>query len=240
MLPLAAALLTVVLWASAFVGIRSAGHAFSPGALAFGRLAIGSVILGVLVLVRREPRPPRTMLPAIVLCGVLWFGIYNVALNSAERRLDAGTASMLVNIGPILIALLAGLFLGEGFPRKLLVGCAISFAGVAVIGLASSRQGISTLGTLLCFVAAAGYAGGVVSQKLIVKRVSALQTTWLCCCVGAVVCLPFAPSLFREIPDAQHTSVGWVVYLGVFPTAVAFTTLAPSRSPARRPGALAR
>lgn len=240
LLPLAAALLTIVLWASAFVGIRSAGHAFSPGALAFGRLAIGGLVLGLFVLVRRESLPPRGTLPGIALCGVLWFGIYNLALNSAERRVDAGTASMLVNIGPILIALLAGLFLGEGFPRKLLVGCAISFAGVATIGLATSRHGISTLGTLLCLVAAVGYAGGVVLQKVILNRVSALQTTWLCCCVGAVVCLPFAPSLFREAGDARHTSIGWIVYLGVFPTALAFTTwaFALARTQAGRLGSL--
>jgi drug/metabolite transporter (DMT)-like permease len=226
MLPLGAALLTVVLWASAFVGIRSAGHAFSPGALALGRLAIGSAVLGVIVFARREPLPPRGTLPAIALCGVLWFGTYNLALNAAERRLDAGTASMLVNIGPILIALLAGLFLGEGFPRKLIGGCAIAFAGVAIIGLADSRHGISTVGTALCLLAAAGYAGGVVSQKLVLHRVSALQTTWLCCSVGAVVCLPFARSLLRELGSAPHTSVGWIVYLGVFPTALAFTTWA--------------
>ena len=229
-----------MLWASAFVGIRSAGHAFSPGALAFGRLAIGSLVLGLFVLARRESLPPRGTLPGIALCGVLWFGIYNLSLNSAERRVDAGTASMLVNIGPILIALLAGVFLGEGFPRKLLVGCAISFAGVAVIGVATSRHGISTLGTLLCLVAAAGYASGVVLQKGILNRVSALQTTWLCCCVGAVVCLPFAMSLFREARDARHTSIGWIVYLGVFPTALAFTTwaFALARTQAGRLGSL--
>ena len=53
---------------------------------------------------RREPLPARADLPALVLLGVLWFGIYNVALSEAERRVDAGTAAMLVNIGPILIA----------------------------------------------------------------------------------------------------------------------------------------
>ena len=89
---------------------------------------------------RREPLPPRSTLPAIALCGVLWFGTYNVALNAAERRVDAGTASMLVNVGPILLALLAGLFLGEGFPRKLLVGPAISFGGVAVIGVSPGQR----------------------------------------------------------------------------------------------------
>jgi drug/metabolite transporter (DMT)-like permease len=240
LLPLAAALLTVVLWASAFVGIRSAGHVFSPGALAFGRLAIGSVVLGLFVLARRESLPPRGTLPAIALCGVLWLAVYNLALNAAERRVDAGTASMLVNIGPILIAVLAGLLLGEGFPRKLLVGCAISFAGVVVIGLATSRHGVSMLGTLLCLVAAAGYASGVVSQKMILDRVSALQTTWLCCCVGALVCLPFARSLFQQAGDAPRTSIAWVVYLGIFPTALAFTTwaFALARTQAGRLGSL--
>ena len=56
-----------------------------------------------------------------MICGVLWLGVYNVALNAAERRVDAGTAAMLVNVGPILIAILAGTLLhGEGFPRP---GC---------------------------------------------------------------------------------------------------------------------
>jgi drug/metabolite transporter (DMT)-like permease len=41
-----------------------------------------------------------------------------VALNGGERDVDAGTAAMLVNIGPILIALLGGWLLREGFPRR--------------------------------------------------------------------------------------------------------------------------
>jgi drug/metabolite transporter (DMT)-like permease len=162
---LAAALMTVVFWASAFVGIRSAGHAFSPGALAFARLLIGSVILGAFVLVRREPPRAWNALPAIVVCGVAWFGVYNLALNAAERRIDEGTAAMLVGIGPVLLAVVAGVVLGEGFPKTLLVGCSIAFAGIAVIGVAGSHHGVSTIGTLLCIVAAAAYASGVVAQK---------------------------------------------------------------------------
>ena len=40
-----AAAVTVVLWASAFVSIRSAGGHFSPGALALGRLLVASLAL---------------------------------------------------------------------------------------------------------------------------------------------------------------------------------------------------
>ena len=201
---------------------------------------MGSLILGAFVLARRERLPPRSTLPAIVLCGVLWFGVYNVALNAAERRLDAGTASMLVNVGPILIALLAGIFLDEGFPRTLLVGCAIALAGVAVIGLASSQRGISAAGTLLCLLADAAYAVTVVAQKQVLHRASALQTTGLCCLVGTFACAPFALSLGREVTEAPASSIGWIVYLGAFPTALGFTTwaFALARTDAGRLGSM--
>jgi drug/metabolite transporter (DMT)-like permease len=221
-----AALVTVVLWASAFVGIRAAGSDVGAGALALGRLLIGSLVLGALVLARREAFPRARDLPLILLCGLLWFTAYNVLLNASEHHLDAGTAAMLVNVGPILIALLAGVLLGEGFPRLLFVGMAIAFAGVAVIALATAESGLSILGTVLALLAAVGYAGGLIAQKFVLERVSALQTTWLCCVVGATACLPFAPSLVDDVRGASTGSLVWLVYLGVFPTAIAFTTWA--------------
>jgi drug/metabolite transporter (DMT)-like permease len=224
---LAAALLTVVFWASAFVGIRDAGEHLSPGALALGRLLVACGFLGAFVLVRREPLPGRRDLPPIVVAGVLWFALYNVTLNAAERRIDAGTASMLVNVAPILIAALAGLVLHEGFPRRLLAGCAVAFTGVVVIGLATSGGGFSfETGALLCLVAAAAYATAVVVQKPVLASVSALQVTFLSCVVGTLVCLPFAPSLAGEAADAPASALAWVVYLGVLPTGLAFTTWA--------------
>ena len=45
---LIAALVTVVLWASAFVGIRSAGRTLSPGPLTLGRLLVGTVVLALI------------------------------------------------------------------------------------------------------------------------------------------------------------------------------------------------
>ncbi|MBA2567905.1 MAG: DMT family transporter [Actinobacteria bacterium] len=222
-----AALVTIVLWASAFVGIRAAGDELSPGSLALGRLLVGSAALGVLMLIRREQLPGRRDLPGIVLCGVLWFGIYNVLLNEAEQRVDAGTAAMLINVGPVLIALLAGLLLQEGFPRSLMAGIVVAFSGAAVIGLATSDQGVAaSWGAVLCLLAALAYAGGVVAQKPLLARVSALQVTFLACTVGAVTCLPFAPALTRDVKEASGSAISWMVYLGVAPTALAFTTWA--------------
>jgi drug/metabolite transporter (DMT)-like permease len=226
LLALGAALVTVAFWASAFVGIRDAGEDLSPGALALARLGVGSLVLAAVVFARRERWPGRRDLPGLFLCGVLWFGVYNVALNAGEQRVDAGTAAMLVNVGPILIILLAGLVLREGFPRTLLAGAAIAFAGVGVIAFADSQRGVSTLGTLLCLVAAVAYAGGVVSQKPALARVSPLQATFVACLAGTLVCLPFAPQLAGEVGAADGSALAWAVYLGVFPTALGFTTWA--------------
>lgn len=236
----AAAVVTVVLWASAFVSIRRAGTAYSPGALALGRLLTGSLVLGLVCLVRREGFPPRAAWPGIAASGVLWFGAYMVMLNWGERKVDAGTASMVVNIGPVLVALLGARFLGEKLPPRLLAGLGVSFAGAVAVGLSTSGGGRSSvLGVVLCVLAAVAYAGGVVSQKPALARAGALQVTAYGCLVGTVACLPFAGQLAREVAKAPWPATLDVAYLGVFPTALAFTTWAYvlARTTAGRSGA---
>ncbi|MFI6406436.1 DMT family transporter [Streptomyces sp. NPDC050548] len=236
----AAAVVTVVLWASAFVSIRSAGAAYSPGALALGRLASGALTLGVFCLLRREGLPPRSAWRGIAISGALWFGFYMVVLNWGEQQVDAGTAALVVNIGPILIALLGSRLLGDAMPPRLLAGMAVSFAGAVTVGLSMSGEGgSSVLGVVLCLLAAVAYAGGVVAQKPALGRASALQVTTFGCLIGAVLCLPFAGQLVEQAADAPVSATLNMVYLGVFPTALAFTTwaYALARTTASRMGA---
>lgn len=237
---LAAAGATVLLWASAFVSIRSAGNSYSPGALALGRLLAAALVLGTISLVRRTGWPARAAWPGILCSGLLWFGAYMVVLNWGEREVDAGTAAMLVNIGPIVIALLSSRLLGEGLPRTLLLGMAVSFAGAVVVGLSMSGGGNSSVtGVLLCLLAAVSYAGGVVAQKPALRHTGALQATTFGCLVGAAACLPFTGVLVSEVGRAPVSATLNMVYLGVFPTAVAFTTwaYALARTTAGRMGA---
>jgi drug/metabolite transporter (DMT)-like permease len=238
---LTAGLVTVAAWGSAFVGIRSAGAALSPGALALGRLLVSTAILGTIALVRREPLPGRRDLVAIAAYGILWLGVYNVVLNAAERRVDAGTAAMLVNTGPILIAVFAGVFLREGFPPGLFTGCAVAFCGVVLIGLATAGSGSSSgLGVVLCLAAALAYSIAVVVQKPVLSRVPAFQVTWVGCAIATIVCLPFAPSLATDAGSADASALAWTVYLGTFPTALGFATwsFALRRTSAGRMGSL--
>jgi len=236
---------TVFSWASAFVAIRWVGHHYAPGALALGRLLVGTIGLGALLLLRRRwVQPTGVEWVLVALCGLAWFAAYNVSLNAAEQRVNAGTAAMLVYVGPILIPLLAGFVLREGFPRWLLIGAAVACVGAVLIGVAtaasserperwiSASQFVKVLhtadflGILLCLVAAATYALGVLVQKPVLRRLPALQLTWMACAIGAVGCLPFTSELVHTVAVAPVVATAWLLYLGVVPTSIAFTTWA--------------
>jgi drug/metabolite transporter (DMT)-like permease len=229
---LTAIVVTILLWASAFIVIRGTSEHFSGGALALARLVVGTIVLGLLMIGRTWVRPTVREWVALVMYGVAWFGAYNVALNIAEQTLDAGTTAMLVNIGPILIALGAGVFLREGIPTWLAIGATVAFGGVILIGIGSSLaagvpdSGIDTAGVIWCLVAAVTYAAGVLMQKPLLRTLPAAQVTWLGCAAGMVACLPFAGDLLGQVQTAPTSSIVGAIYLGVGPTAIAFSTWA--------------
>ena len=214
-LGIAAVMVTVVLWASAFVGIRAVGPSFSPGPLSLGRLAVAAVVLGLVVLpkFRKAAVLPkgREWWP-ILAYGVMWFGGYNVALNAAEHMLDAGTAALLINVNPILVAVMAGIILKEGFPRWLIIGSLVAFGGVAVIALGSGQRSTADVaGVLLCLLAAALASVSVIVQKPVLRKFPAAQATWFGILVGAVCCLPFSGQLVAELqaaPAARNAGTG--------------------------------
>lgn len=222
---LVAILITVLAWASAFVVIRGVGQHLGGGELALGRLLVGTVLLSLLLIRRPWVRPNRREWLLIVVYGVAWFGAYNVTLNIAEHTLDAGTTAMIVNIGPILIALGAGIFLGEGIPKWLAIGAGVAFGGVVLIGLSSGFTGLgNTVGILWALASAVTYTIGVLCQKHVMRRIPSTQVTWLGCAIGTVVCLPFAGGLVTQVQTAPLSAILGVIYLGAVPTALAFTT----------------
>ena len=237
-LVLVAIIVTVLAWASAFIVIRGVGEHFGGGSLALGRLIVGSALLSIVLIGHAWVRPNRREWVQIVSYGIAWFGFYNVALNIAEQTLDAGTTAMIVNIGPILIALGAGVFLREGIPKWLAIGAAIAFGGVLLIGIGTGGASIDGAGIAWALAAAVAYATGVLLQKPTLRRLPNRQVTFLGCAIGMIACLPFIGSLVADLQTAPAASILGVVYLGAVPTALAFSTwaFALSRMPAGQLG----
>lgn len=236
----AAAIVTVVLWASAFVAIRDAGPGLSPAPMALLRLAVAAVALTVPMLARggvarRVPRQGKPLL-LVTTYAVLWLAGYTVALNTAERHVDAGTAALLVNLAPLMVAFGAAAFFRERLTRWMLIGAAVSLAGVAILAVGSGGGHRDGLGIALCVLAAVLYAAGVLVQKPALRHVDSLTAIWLGCLIGTVALLPWAPRLITELSVAPARILVDGVYLGLFPTALGFTawSYALSRTAAGR------
>lgn len=224
--PALAVSITVVAWASAFVVIRYAAHDIQPGALSLGRLLVASLALSLMMIGRKLVAMSGREWALTAVVGIAWYAIYSVSLNAGERHVDAGTAAMLIQLAPILIGVLAGVLLGEGFPRMLVIGGLVAFAGTLIIGVATSTGQADLAGVLLVLLSATVFAIAMVAQKVVLRRVSALQVTWLACLIGTIACLPFAGQLLGDLTTAPGLSILGVVYLGLVPTALAFSTWA--------------
>ncbi|MDP4586266.1 MAG: EamA family transporter, partial [Microbacteriaceae bacterium] len=197
---------TVLAWSSAFVVIRAVLPVFEPGELAFLRQLVAVPLLAVWMIGQKWVWPTAREWLLISVFGLTWFSTYIVALNTAEQTIDAGTASFIVNIGPLLIAVGAFMFLGEKLPRNLLAGAVVALAGVGLIAVGtSSSDHLDLVGVLWALVATVTYAVGVLTQKPALARLSSNQVTLL----GAAIALV---PLFWWAPEAVTTIQTCLLY----------------------------
>lgn len=222
-LPWVSAVITMTLWASSFVVIRNAADHFTPVPMTVLRCGSAAILLTVWMLFRR-PRFPRTNRSwvALVPWGIAWFAIYTVTLNAAERTVDAGTAAMIVNLAPLIVAVAATFLLGETLSARLIIGILVALAGIGLITGATFTGHITGTGLALSLVSALLYAGCILVQKKFLSSEDSVTVTWLGITVGALVCAPFTPGLLEELAQAPFDVSLQVIYLGVASTAIAF------------------
>lgn len=214
---------TIVLWASAFPGIRAALHGFSPAGLAALRFAVAAVTLLVLSLVLGAPRWPRGRdLVRIALTGGLGIAGYNLLLNAGELTVSAGAASFLVNTGPLFTALIAAATLGERMAPRGWVGMAVSLVGVGLIGFGESGMSGFGWGAALVLAAALLQAIYFVLQKPLIASYSPFAATAFAVWAGAILLAPWLPQALAEAAVAPPGAIWSAIYLGVFPAALAY------------------
>lgn len=215
--------ITMLLWASAFVGIRYSLIGYSPGSLALFRYFIASICMLWLYLpIRHKRRPNLKELISIFILGTLGFGVYNVGLNYGEITVPAGIASFIISLVPLCMVLLATLFLHEKISKKTALGIAISLIGVVLIAYGETEQGQFDFGVIYVLVAMLAGACYSVAQKPLLKKFKPIEFTALAIWSGTLVMMIFAPTTIHEISTAPISATIAVIYMGIFPGAVAY------------------
>ena len=228
--------LTIFVWASAFAGIRAGLEAYGPGQVALLRLLVASGALAIYAAWVRMGMPEVRDLPVIALSGFLAFAVYHIALNYGELTVGSGPAAIRVNTAPIFTALLATAFLGERLRLWGWVGMLISFFGAALIGLGEGGDLRLAPGTFVILVSAVAVSVYIVVQRPYLRKYGPLAFTTYAVWAGTLFTLIFLPGLPEAVREAPIETTLAVVYLGLFPTAVAYVTYAYalSRLPAAR------
>ena len=215
---------TLVFWASAFVGIRAGLTAYSPGHLALLRFLVASVALGGYSLFMRIRVPRLKDVPTFFLHGFLGYTVYHVFLNYGERTVSAGSASFLISSIPIFSILLAVVFLNERIGYRQISGILISMVGATLIAFGEGGGVDFNVGAVLVLIAALSESFYIVLQKSYLKRYSALEYVTYTLIAGTVFMLYYLPGLTEAVIAAPVDVTLAVVYLGICPAAIAYVT----------------
>jgi drug/metabolite transporter (DMT)-like permease len=209
------------------VAIRIADPAFGPGELTVGRLLIASAVLACLIPMLGAVRLPEPRdLPRIVACGLTGMAGYQYLLNSGERSVSAGGASLLVNTSPLFAAILARLALGEKITARGRAGLTVGFLGAIIMTIGQGSSIHLSGHAVLVLGAAVLFALFFVVQRPLLARYSSFELTCYATWSAAILAIPFLPSLVSQARRAQPHPIGAVIFLAVVSSALGFVTWA--------------
>ena len=196
----------------------------SAGHLTLVRHLVASAcFVPFLIFTKRKLLPERRDVPMFFLLGLLGYFIYHTALNYGELNVSAGAASLIIATAPAITAIVAYFFLDDRLPLLGWVGIAVSFIGVALIVVGdSSSVGINgyALLILLSAISAAFYS---VLQKPLFQRYRAVEVVAFATWAGTLPMFIFLPNLVGDVASAGAFPLLAAVYIGVVPSAVAYT-----------------
>jgi len=217
-----------VVWGASFLFMKVGLEGLSPAQVAWSRLLLGALTLGLFVLARRErlPRSLRVWGHMLVL-GVSFCVAPFLLFAWAQQHVTSGLGSIYNATTPIMTAIMAGLvFRVEKLRPVQLVGILVGILGVMVIiapwqglDLAQSVPAqLAMLGATACYGFSLAYMRRFVSNT----GMSALVFSFLNIGLGAAVMLVLTPVLVLEPVQLSLPVVLAVLALGCLGTGVVY------------------
>lgn len=221
-----------LIWGGSFLGVAMGLRGFGPLWIAAGRIGIAATILAGLALLTGAGLPDAWSARG----RRIWLHCAGMAVFSnalpfallawAQQRVSSGFAGISMAVVPLLVLPLAHLFVpGERMTWARAAGFVAGFAGVAVlIGPTEGGAGGAGLARLACIAASASYAVGAIVTRLAPPGpYLAFGAGGLVIAAALILPLALAGEGWPEAPPVAAT-LG-VLYLGLFPTALATVML---------------
>ncbi|GAA0347306.1 DMT family transporter [Bowmanella denitrificans] len=193
-------LLTAVLWGMLPVALKLCLEVMDAISITWYRFSAAALVVG-LMLYKSKALPPlraisrsNNLLIAAAAIGLI--ANYVLYLQGLDY-LNPETAQVVIQLAPFLLMVGGILLYKERFNRLETLGALILLSGLMLffndrLPVLFSSLGQYTLGVILVVIAAITWAWYALSQKVLLKAVTAKQLTLILYCAGSLVLLPFA------------------------------------------------
>ncbi len=215
---IAALLLTMLVWGSSAVFMRTLALSLTPE----NSLAVRYVVLSVIniagLLYLGTWRIPKSDWLRFLIAGVIGMAGYNWFVNAGFALVPAGVGTLVTMVEPLMIAILAAMLLGEKLTRYVLLGVALAIVGALVLfwpDLSATGPGtISVRGIVYLLLCCVGWAVYTIVTKPLLARYDTFTVTALTMLVAAPIMIGMAneplPALAARLSLRQW---GEVIYL---------------------------
>jgi drug/metabolite transporter (DMT)-like permease len=219
----------VIVWACAFPFIKIALDDLSFINLTIMRFVVVCIVLIAILIIwskQFSPIQKKDILP-IFLLGFFGVMVYHFGLNYGEQYISPGAASLIIATIPVIIIILAIIFLKEKLTLKKLSGIVLALCGVLIISLWGTKDASIEInyvfGAVAVFIAAFMGALYTIAGKKLLERYTALSLTVYAMLLGSIGLIPFlSTSLIEEVSTMSMNSLIAIIFLGVCSTVIGY------------------
>lgn len=228
-LGIALVLAAAVLWGTlgiAFRGLQELGA--TSVAIGFWRALVAAPVIGLILLVRQPARLKIAVkdLPLLMGYGLVSVALFFVVYAAAVQYASVAVAAVLLYTAPAWVIVLAALLFHETITLQKSIAVILTFIGVALVaGIADiGNLNVSFLGLVTGLGAGFTYATFSLFGKAALKNYAPLTAIFYGLLFGALFLLPFVWQEWATFlaPLDSWQGWGWILYMGVLPTAGSF------------------
>lgn len=189
----------------------------------FFRYLIAIPILAVMLKIRRRDFSfeRKDIIPLVIL-GVL-FALSSITLFSSYHHMDAGIASTILFVYPIMVALIMFIFFKERISIKTMLCIAVALFGISLLCNSGEGAVVSTKGVLFVLGSALSYSIYIVFvNKSRIKKMATIKVTmyvllvgWIIFATRALIC-----GTLTTPPSERWWLWGNIIALSIFPTVI--------------------
>ena len=182
------------IWGWSFLLIKVIVEGAPPSFLAWGRIALGMLVVFAFLRRAGQGLPARRYWGHLLVLGLTMSVLPFMLIGWGEQRIASALTAVVNACTPLFTAAFAAWLLGERLRRPQLAGLLVGFLGVAVVAGVGGGDlaGSSLAGVLAVVLASAGYGFGFAYANRFTTGLSALQLSFGQLLAGTLLLAPVA------------------------------------------------